>query len=383
MTLPIHIPLGPLMLDIPGKELTPDDIRRLTHPLTGGVILFTRNYASPEQLAHLTAEIHALRAPPLLIGVDHEGGRVQRFRQGFTAIPAMGAIGAPWDAHPLRARHLARDAGFILASELRAHGVDFSFAPVVDLDYGVSRVIGDRALHADPAAVAELATALMLGMREAGMAACAKHFPGHGFASADSHVVMPVDERDAFDIDTRDLFPYRQLIDNGLPAAMPAHVVYPRVDDRPAGFSRRWLHDILRGQLGFQGVIFSDDLTMEGAAGAGDIVARTRAALAAGCDMALICNRPDLADQTLARLDVATPPASLARFARMHGATHAPTLTALRESPRHAEALRHLAGLGQASGDLALADPTLAHVIPPSPLGGEAKPRGQAGGEGV
>ena len=350
--------LGPLMCDVAGTELTDDDRRRLSHPLVGGVILFARNYASPAQLDALTTEIHALKSAPLLIGVDHEGGRVQRFREGFTRLPAMRAFGERWDAHPQQARHLAREAGYVLASELRAHGVDFSFAPVLDLDYGASSVIGDRAFHRDPRAVFELGQAVMLGMKDAGMAACGKHFPGHGHVVADSHVAIPVDERSLPDIARADLVPFRMMIEAGLAALMPAHVIYPRIDAQPAGFSRVWLGDILRGELGFDGVIFSDDLCMAGAAVAGDIVARVEAALVAGCDMALVCNRPDLADEVLARLQVDWPAPARARLARMHGRPHPAGMTMLRESPRYADALRHLAGLGMDSGALDLVDPT-------------------------
>lgn len=350
--------LGPLMCDVAGTELTDDDRRRLSHPLVGGVILFARNYASPAQLDALTTEIHALKSAPLLIGVDHEGGRVQRFREGFTRLPAMRVFGERWDAHPQQARHLAREAGYVLASELRAHGVDFSFAPVLDLDYGASSVIGDRAFHRDPRAVFELGQAVMLGMKDAGMAACGKHFPGHGHVVADSHVAIPVDERSLPDIARADLVPFRMMIEAGLAALMPAHVIYPRIDAQPAGFSRVWLGDILRGELGFDGVIFSDDLCMAGAAVAGDIVARVEAALVAGCDMALVCNRPDLADEVLARLQVDWPAPARARLARMHGRPHPAGMTMLRESPRYADALRHLAGLGMDSGALDLVDPT-------------------------
>jgi hypothetical protein len=232
------VTLGPLMLDVAGTELTDDDRRRLAHPLVGGVILFSRNYRDPAQLAALTAEIHALKSAPLLIGVDHEGGRVQRFREGFTRLPPMRAFGEIWNDHPQRARELARETGYVLASELRAHGVDFSFAPVLDLDYGASSVIGDRSFHADPHAVFQLGQAVMLGMKDAGMAACGKHFPGHGFVKADSHVAIPVDERTLADITIADLVPFRLMIEAGLAAVMPAHVIYPQVDEQPAGFSR-------------------------------------------------------------------------------------------------------------------------------------------------
>lgn len=353
-----RLPLGPLMLDVVGTTLTEDDRRRLLHPLVGGVILFARNYEDPAQLAALTRAIHALRTPPLLIAVDHEGGRVQRFRAGFTALPPMRAIGALWDTQPLTAKRLARDAGYVLAAELRAVGVDFSFAPVLDLDYGVSRVIGDRAFHRHPQAVAELAHALMLGMAEAGMNAVGKHFPGHGFVAADSHTDVPVDERELTDLEFADLIPYRQLIDLGLAGIMPAHVIYPRVDDLPAGFSRRWLTDLLRGRYGFEGAIFSDDLGMEGASVAGDVVARAQAALAAGCDMTLLCNRPDLADTLLARLVWQPHAVSLIRLARMHGRPHPPDRTTLHASGRYVQAVHRLAGLGQADADLALDDPT-------------------------
>ncbi|MCA1979176.1 MAG: beta-N-acetylhexosaminidase [Thiobacillus sp.] len=350
--------LGPLMLDVAGTALTDDDRRRLSHPLVGGVILFSRNYRDPAQLEALTAEIHALKPAPLLIGVDHEGGRVQRFREGFTRLPPMRVFGELWNAHPREARQLARETGFVLASELRAHGVDFSFAPVLDLDYGASGVIGDRAFHRDPRAVAELGQALMLGMKDAGMAACGKHFPGHGFVVADSHVAIPVDERPLAEIARADLVPFRLMIEAGLAALMPAHVIYPRIDDAPAGFSRVWLNDILRGELGFDGAVFSDDLCMAGAAVAGDIVARVEAAITAGCDMALVCNRPDLADEVLARLNVDWPAPARARLARMHGHPHPPDMTRLRESARYMNALHHIAGLGQDSGNLNLPDPT-------------------------
>ena len=353
-----HLPLGPVMADVAGTTLSDAERRRLLHPSVGGVILFTRNYDSPEQLAALCRDIHALRSPHLLIGVDHEGGRVQRFRAGFTAIPPMRAIGDIWDHHPQRARRLARDAGYTLAAELRAVGIDFSFAPVLDLDYGSSGVIGNRALHRDPRAVADLAHALVLGMQEAGMSAVGKHFPGHGHVAADSHLAVPVDERGLADLEFADLLPFRQMIDLGLAGIMPAHVIYPRVDAQPAGFSHKWLTEILRGEYGFEGVIFSDDLTMEGASVAGGIVERAHAALAAGCDMVLVCNRPDLADELLARLQWPPPPMSLIRFARMHGRPHPPGRVALQESPRHAAALRHLAGLGQGDAELALDDPT-------------------------
>ncbi|QLQ02602.1 MAG: beta-N-acetylhexosaminidase [Thiobacillus sp.] len=351
--------LGPLMLDVAGTELTDDDRRRLGHPLVGGVILFSRNYRDPAQLAALTAEIHALKPAPLLIGVDHEGGRVQRFREGFTRLPPMRAFGEIWNTHPQQAKHLARETGFVLASELRAHGIDFSFAPVLDLDYGASSVIGDRAFHADPHAVFQLGQAMMLGMKDAGMAACGKHFPGHGFVVADSHVDVPVDNRTLADIAVADLVPFRLMIEAGLAAIMPAHVIYPNVDDKPAGFSRVWLQKLLRHQLGFDGAVFSDDLCMAGAAVAGGVVERVTAALEAGCDMALVCNRPDLADDVLANLKVDWPAPSRARLARMHGHPHPQTLTQLRESTRYVNALHHIAGLGLDSATLNLqVDPT-------------------------
>ena len=351
--------LGPLMLDVPGTELTDDDRRRLSHPLVGGVILFSRNYLDPVQLEALTTEIHALKSAPLLIGVDHEGGRVQRFRDGFTRLPPMRTFGEIWNTHPQQAKHLARETGYVLASELRAHGIDFSFAPVLDLDYGASSVIGDRSFHAEPHAVFELGQAVMLGMKDAGMAACGKHFPGHGFVVADSHVAIPLDERPLADIVATDLQPFRQMIDIGLAAVMPAHVIYPQVDAQPAGFSRVWLQTILRRELGFDGAIFSDDLCMEGAAVAGGMVERVAAALEAGCDMALVCNRPDLADDVLANLKVDWPAPARARLARMHGHLHPPGMTQLRETARYANALHHIAGLGLDSGTLNLQpDPT-------------------------
>jgi beta-N-acetylhexosaminidase len=324
------------MLDIEGQTLTAEDRERLRHPLTGGVILFSRNYESPEQIAALVAEIHALRDPQLLVAVDHEGGRVQRFRDGFTRLPPVRRLGELYDEHPKRALRLAEAAGWLMAAELRAVGVDFSFAPVLDLDRGVSAVIGDRAFHADPEAVAELAHAYMRGMTRAGMAATGKHFPGHGAVAADSHLALPVDERPLADILAEDVLPFERMIHYGLAGIMPAHVVYPKVDSQPAGFSRRWLKEILRGQIGFQGVIFSDDLSMEGAKsafapslGSGSplrpissipgVVARAEAAFSAGCDMVLVCNDTAAADQLLDGLGAHADPVASLRLVRLHG----------------------------------------------------------------
>lgn len=346
------VSLGPVMVDLRGRSLDADDRRRMMHPLTGGVILFSRNYESPRQIAELTTEIRSLRTPPLLIAVDHEGGRVQRFREGFTRLPPMRALGEIWDSHPQRARHLAHDAGFVLASELRACGVDLSFTPVLDLDFGRSAVIGNRAFHSVPVAVTELASALVEGLRQGGMAACGKHFPGHGFVEADSHTDVPVDDRPYAAIEIADLIPFEHLIRHGLSAIMPAHVIYPRVDDKPAGFSKIWLSRVLREQMRFQGTIFSDDLSMEGARVAGGIVDRAVAALDAGCDMVLVCNAPDAADQLLAGLKREISPVSLTRLARLHGRAHPPTLTALRETEAYAGAVHSIASIGIDSGDL-------------------------------
>lgn len=346
--------LGPVMLDVAGAELTDTDRARLLHPLVGGVILFARNFESVSQLCNLTRDIHDLRHPPLLIAVDHEGGRVQRFREGFTRIPPMRELGKVWDDHPQRARQMAEHAGWVLACELRACGLDLSFTPVVDIDHGASSVIGDRAFHRDPQAVSDLAQSLVRGMKRGGMAATAKHFPGHGFIEADSHVAVPVDERRYADIRMCDLIPFKQLIDVGLAAIMPAHVIYPKVDGKPAGFSSVWLRDILRGELHFDGCIFSDDLSMEGAAVAGGIVERAEAALDAGCDMVLVCNNPSAADELLARLDRDTTPLSLARIARMHGRPHPETLARLHEDGQFVKAVQEVGSLGLQSGDLDL-----------------------------
>jgi beta-N-acetylhexosaminidase len=299
------LPLGPVMLDVAGTRLTDDDRRRLAHPLVGGVILFQRNYVSPEQIAELSADIRALRRPELLIAVDHEGGRVQRFREGYTPIPAMAELGALWDADRSAARRRAEMVGFVIATELTASGVDFSFTPVLDIEFGRSRVIGNRAFHRDAEAVGELAAALIAGLARGGAAAVGKHFPGHGFAAEDSHVDIPVDPRPLSEIRAVDLAPYRLLVQK-LAGVMPAHVIYPEVDRVPAGFSRIWLQDVLRKEIGFDGVIFSDDLSMEAAAVAGGIVARAGAALTAGCDMVLVCNRPELAVELLKGLTWST-----------------------------------------------------------------------------
>ena len=347
--------LGPVMLDVVGKTLTAEDEARLRHPQVGGAILFARNYESPSQLCELTAAIRAVRSPPLLIAVDHEGGRVQRFREGFTKIPAMRELGKVWDEHPQRARHLAQQSGYVLAAELRACGVDFSFTPVLDVDYGQSSVIGDRAFHSDPQAIAELAHSLLLGLKQGGMHTVGKHFPGHGYVKADSHLDIPVDEREFVDIEMCDLIPFQRMVDYGLSAVMPAHVIYPRVDNRPAGFSPVWLKQVLRGQLGFEGVIFSDDLSMEGATVAGGIVQRASAALNAGCDMVLVCNKPESADELLRGLHWEMPAVSKARLVQMRGRTHPESLDQLHEQKVFLKALDEVAVIGKSNAELPLA----------------------------
>ena len=336
--------LGPVMLDVEGLALSAVERKRLRHPLVGGVILFARNYQSPEQIETLAREIHGLREPQLLVAVDHEGGRVQRFRDGFTALPPSRELGRIYDENPKRARRLAETSGWLMATELRAVGVDFSFAPCLDLDRGVSRVIGDRAFHSHPETVADLAHAYMLGMHRAGMAATGKHFPGHGAVAADSHLALPVDERKLVDIQAEDLVPFERMIHYGLEGIMPAHVVFSRVDALPAGFSSTWLRKILRAQLGFQGIIFSDDLSMEGAKVAGDVVARAKMALSAGCDMVLVCNDAQAADQVLEGLGAHDDPVSHLRLVRMHGREN-PTRRQLAQDQSYRDAVRAVSGI--------------------------------------
>ncbi len=298
----VRAPLGPAVIDVVGLALSDDDRRRLAHPAAGGIILFSRNFQDCDQLRALTDEIERLREPALPICVDHEGGRVQRFRDGFTAIPPMRALGRLWDRDRDGGREAARAAAYVIAAELAAHGIDFSFGPVLDLDYGSSAVIGDRALHFDPTAVGALGAGLVRGFADAGMAAVGKHFPGHGFAPADSHMDVPRDDRPVADIMKKDVLPYKKAFEAGLAAVMPAHIIYTQADPEPAGYSKFWLQEVLRGRLGFDGLIFSDDLSMAGASTAGGIPERARAALAAGCDMVLLCNDPGGQEELLESL---------------------------------------------------------------------------------
>jgi beta-N-acetylhexosaminidase len=320
------------MVDVAGTALDAEEREMLRHPLVGSVILFTRNYADPLQLAALVAEIHSLRSPALIVGVDHEGGRVQRFRPGFSVLPSARRIGHEYDADPKAGLALARELGWLMAAELRGVGVDLSFAPCVDLDYGVSEVIGDRAFHSRPAAVGELAVAYMHGMRDAGMIATAKHFPGHGAVVADSHHAVPVDRRALEDLEP-DLAPYRLLIANGIAGIMVAHVVFPEVDSLPASVSRRWVRGVLREDMRFQGVVFTDDLSMQGAAAAGDVVTRARLALDAGCDVLPVCNQRASVIALLDGLKEKPDPTSSLRLVRLRG-RGAADYTALRADER-------------------------------------------------
>jgi beta-N-acetylhexosaminidase len=338
--------LGPLMVDLAGTELSAEDRAVLCHPLVGGVILFTRNYRDPAQVAALTAEIRALRSPALLVAVDHEGGRVQRFRPGFTRLPAARTIGRVHDSDRRESLALSQLAAWVMAAELRAVGVDFSFAPCIDLDYGVNEVIGDRAFSASADAVGALGVAYAAGMRAAGMAATAKHFPGHGAVVADSHVALPVDRREFADLEP-DLRPYRLLIENHISAIMAAHVVFAQVDALPASLSRHWIGEILRGSLGFHGCVFADDLSMAGAAAFGDILERVRLAHAAGCDVLLICNDRAAVLQVLEHFKPGTPnPASQARLVRMRARGAMPVRLA--DDPQWRDAVARLAALDAA-----------------------------------
>jgi beta-N-acetylhexosaminidase len=282
--------LGPLMIDVAGHELAPEDRELLRHPLVGGLILFTRNYRDPEQLAILCAEIHAVKRPRLLLAVDHEGGRVQRFRVGFSRVPAMQTLGRLYDEDADRARAEAREHGATIGRELAAYDIDLCFAPVLDLDHGPSQVIGDRAFDAKPEVVIDLARAFRAGLNSAGMSATGKHFPGHGFVAADSHLELPVDRRSLAELEATDLVPFRQLIGEGLESLMMAHVRYTAVDQTPASLSRTWIRKILRRGMGFRGALFCDDLSMGGAAVVGSMEDRARLALEAGCDMLPVCN---------------------------------------------------------------------------------------------
>ena len=314
--------LGPVMLDIDGLSLSPADRDLLREPAVGGVILFSRNYESVGQITDLVSEIRALRSPALLIAVDHEGGRVQRFRDGFTVIPPMRRIGREYDRDTESGLKAAREAGWIIGAELRAAGIDLCFAPCLDLDWGVSEIIGNRAFHGNADVVADLASAFSRGLRSAGMAAVGKHFPGHGAVLADSHLKLPIDRRD-YGLLLDDMRPYERLIGNGaLTGVMLAHIVYEKIDAMPAGFSEYWIQRELRARLGFNGAVFCDDLSMQATRDYGSMGERARLALQAGCDMVLVCNDRDAAQQAVAALNEYSNPLSLVRFARLHGTGH-------------------------------------------------------------
>lgn len=311
--------LGPVMLDIDGLALSPADRDLLREPAVGGVILFARNFESVDQVTDLVSEIRALRSPPLLVAVDHEGGRVQRFRDGFTVMPPMRHIGREYDRDREAGLAVARQAGWLIASELRAAGIDLCFAPCVDLDWGISEIIGNRSFHRKPDAVSELAEAFARGLRSAGMAAVAKHFPGHGAVVADSHLRLPVDRRN-YGLILDDMRPYERMMNTGVVAGvMLAHIVYREIDNMPAGFSEYWIQRELRSRLGFGGAVFCDDLSMKATASYGSMAKRARLSLDAGCDMILVCNDRDASHQAVDALNDYSNPLSLVRLARLHG----------------------------------------------------------------
>ncbi|MEY3808355.1 MAG: Beta-hexosaminidase [Pseudomonadota bacterium] len=306
-----NLPIGPIMLDVAGLTLAAEEKEKLNHPNTGAVILFSRNYQNPEQVTELINNIRAARNGSLLIAVDQEGGRVQRFQQGFTRLPPAASY--------IQTPELAESAGWLMAAELLAVGVDFSFAPVLDIDCGVSEIIGNRSFSTDAELATRLSSLFRKGMNTAGMAATGKHFPGHGAVALDSHLTLPIDDRDLDSIRAKDLIPFKQLIAEGLEGIMPAHVVYPKIDPNPAGFSPFWIQQILRQELNFNGTVFSDDLSMEGAASVGDFPERARLAQQAGCDMILVCNNPKAAEQVLDTVPIINDPLREQRLNRMQG----------------------------------------------------------------
>lgn len=330
------LPIGSLMLDVAGLSLTAEEKDILQHPTVGAVILFARNYHDSDQVSALITAMRSVRRGDLLIAVDQEGGRVQRFQHGFTRLPPAAAYA--------QVPNLAREAGWLMAAELLSVGVDFSFAPVLDIDCGVSAIIGDRSFATDATLATQLASDFATGMRAVGMAATGKHFPGHGAVALDSHLTLPVDERDLASIRAKDLIPFQRLIAEGLEAVMPAHVLYPQVDTQPAGFSSIWLQTILRQELRFDGVIFSDDLNMAGAAIAGDLPQRAALAEQAGCDMLLVCNNPSAAIQLLDTLAIKTKPISVQRLQTMRAKTQI-NRAELRASERWQQTVQKIARL--------------------------------------
>lgn len=311
--------IGPLMIDVEGLALQDEEVKRIMHPMVGGLILFTRNYKDTVQLKTLTDTIRKIRGHDFLIAVDHEGGRVQRFREGFTTIPAMRKLGEVWDKDPKRANHLAFLIGQIIATELRVFDIDFSFTPVLDIDYNESTVIRDRAFHNDIEAIKVLASSILEGLKEGGMRGVGKHFPGHGYIKADSHLSVSEDERTFDEIASKDMSIFISLIKHGLNAVMPSHVLYSAVDKHPAGFSSFWLKDQLREKFHFKGAIFSDDMSMKGAILGGEMKDRILKALEAGCDMVLLCNSPQLVDEVLLHLDWKMSSENISRLLSMKG----------------------------------------------------------------
>ena len=312
--------LGPLIVDVEGLELTDVDIDILSHPMVGGVILFARNYSDKDQVTGLIKQIKSLRTPELIVCVDQEGGRVQRFKRDFTQLPPLHTLGCLYDQNAQQGIQAAYDLARLMATELKPTGVDFSFAPVIDLFDSSSEIIANRAFHHEPHVIAELARSYIKGLHDSGMIAIGKHFPGHGGVLEDSHLCLPQDQRCYQDLTNKDLIPYQQLIDHGMDAVMTAHVLFKQIDPLPSGFSDFWLKTALRQQLGFKGIIFTDDLSMQGAVELGSVVDRTHMALNAGADIALICNDRPAVEQVLSDnslLDLINPNANFDRRLRV------------------------------------------------------------------
>lgn len=338
--------IAPMMLDIEGIELTGEEKELCAHPLTGGVILFSRNYESIEQLEQLVTSIRTLSNKDLLIAVDHEGGRVQRFQSEFTPLPAIATLSSERNndksIHPAAKNSFVH--GWLMAAEVRAMDIDFSFAPVLDINFGISEVIGDRAFDRNPELISTLATEYIKGMRQAGMASTGKHFPGHGAVVEDSHLEIPVDKRDRETIWKKDIVPFSHLINQGLDAIMPAHVIYPELDDKPAGFSHFWLQKVLRQELGFNGAIFSDDLSMEGASTIGGFTERAEASMEAGCDMFIVCHNRKGVIEIIDKAHIKQTRDSSSRLTKMMGKPFM-NRSALLDTKRWAESVEQITAL--------------------------------------